>query len=64
MISDSELNSLAVFLGTFMMGLIVLYHFLAVNSLDKSVSASVELSADGSTSAVAAHSRGSAVVGK
>ncbi|KAL7275968.1 hypothetical protein RUND412_001068 [Rhizina undulata] len=32
MITDQELNSLAIFLGSLMMGLIVLYHFLAVNS--------------------------------
>jgi hypothetical protein len=40
MITDNELNSIAVFLGTLMMTLIVLYHFLAVNSSDKSASAS------------------------
>lgn len=34
MISDTELNSIAIFLGTLMMGLIVLYHFLAVNAGD------------------------------
>jgi len=32
MITDNDLNSLAIFLGTLMMSLIVLYHFLAVNS--------------------------------
>jgi len=31
MITDQQLNSLAIFLGTLMMGLIVLYHFLSVN---------------------------------
>ena len=34
MISDVQLNSLAIFFGTLMMGLIVLYHFLAVNAED------------------------------
>jgi hypothetical protein len=34
MISDTQLNSIAIFLGTLMMGLIVLYHFLAVNASD------------------------------
>ncbi|KAF8421600.1 Oligosaccaryltransferase-domain-containing protein [Tirmania nivea] len=34
MITDQQLNSLAIFLGTLMMGLIVLYHFLSVNSQD------------------------------
>ncbi|KAI5858043.1 Oligosaccaryltransferase-domain-containing protein [Tricharina praecox] len=32
MITDKELNSLAIFLGTLTMSLIVLYHFLSVNS--------------------------------
>ncbi|KAG0642696.1 Oligosaccaryltransferase-domain-containing protein [Tuber brumale] len=32
MISDTQLNSIAIFLGTLMMGLIVLYHFLSVNA--------------------------------
>jgi oligosaccharyl transferase complex subunit OST4 len=32
MISDTELNAVAIFLGTLMMSLIVLYHFLAVNA--------------------------------
>jgi len=36
MITDSELNSITIFLGTLMMSLIVLYHFLAVNSDEKS----------------------------
>ena len=39
MISDSQLNSLAIFLGTVMMGLIVLYHFLAVNSKEGAAAA-------------------------
>ncbi|KAF2638051.1 hypothetical protein P280DRAFT_405670 [Massarina eburnea CBS 473.64] len=34
MISDSQLYSLAIFLGTAAMFLIVLYHFLEVNSED------------------------------
>jgi len=36
MITDNELNSIAIFLGTLMMSLIVLYHFLAVNSGERS----------------------------
>lgn len=36
MITDSELNSIAIFLGTLMMSLIVLYHFLAVNARELS----------------------------
>ena len=36
MITDNELNSLAIFLGTLMMSLIVLYHFLDVNSGERS----------------------------
>ncbi|KAF8474597.1 Oligosaccaryltransferase-domain-containing protein [Kalaharituber pfeilii] len=38
MITDAQLNALALFLGTFMMSLIVLYHFLAVNAEDASKS--------------------------
>ena len=34
MISDNELYSLAIFLGSFSMLLIVLYHFLEVNAKD------------------------------
>lgn len=37
MITDSQLNTLAIFLGTLMMGLIVLYHFLAINSEDSKI---------------------------
>ncbi|KAF8538535.1 hypothetical protein BDD12DRAFT_885035 [Trichophaea hybrida] len=44
MVTDNELNSIAIFLGTLMMSLIVLYHFLAVNSGDNQASASVEYS--------------------
>ena len=40
MISDNELYSLAIFLGSLAMLLIVLYHFLEVNSLDADVPAS------------------------
>lgn len=32
MITDQELYSLTIFLGTLMMSLIVLYHFLSVNA--------------------------------
>ncbi|MCJ1324203.1 hypothetical protein MMC10_000865 [Thelotrema lepadinum] len=39
MISDNELYSLAIFLGSLSMLLIVLYHFLEVNSLDADVPA-------------------------
>lgn len=39
MITDKDLNSLAIFLGTLTMSLIVLYHFLSVNS-DKNSSGS------------------------
>ncbi|KAF8252635.1 hypothetical protein K440DRAFT_631505 [Wilcoxina mikolae CBS 423.85] len=46
MVTDKELNSIAIFLGTLMMSLIVLYHFLAVNSGDNKASASVENSGD------------------
>ena len=42
MVTDKELNAIAIFLGTLMMSLIVLYHFLAVNSADKSASVSAE----------------------
>ena len=42
MISDSQLNSLAIFLGTLMMALIVFYHFLAVNATDSSDSKSTK----------------------
>lgn len=38
MITDAELNRLAIFLGTLTMSLIVLYHFLAVNSNDTEAS--------------------------
>jgi oligosaccharyl transferase complex subunit OST4 len=34
MISDDQLNLLAIFLGAFTMLLIVLYHFLEINSED------------------------------
>ena len=34
MISDDGLNSLAIFLGSLAMLLIVLYHFLEVNAID------------------------------
>lgn len=37
MISDGQLHSLAIFLGTLMMGMIVLYHFLAVNARAESI---------------------------
>lgn len=36
MITDSELNSITIFLGTLMMSLIILYHFLAVNARELS----------------------------
>jgi hypothetical protein len=39
MISDSQLYSLAIFLGSASMLLIVLYHFLEVNSEDHLVAA-------------------------
>jgi hypothetical protein len=42
MVTDKELNSIAIFLGTLMMSLIVLYHFLAVNSSDNTGSVSAE----------------------
>jgi len=35
MISDDGLNSLAIFLGSLAMLLIVLYHFLEVNAIDE-----------------------------
>jgi hypothetical protein len=38
MITDNELNRLAIFLGTLTMFLIVLYHFMAVNSNDTEAS--------------------------
>jgi hypothetical protein len=34
MISDNDLYSLAIFLGSLAMLLIILYHFLEVNALD------------------------------
>ncbi|KAL7944658.1 Oligosaccaryltransferase domain-containing protein [Trichoderma barbatum] len=39
MISDDELYKLAIFLGSISMVLIVVYHFLEVNSKDKSAAA-------------------------
>ncbi|EEP79861.1 predicted protein [Uncinocarpus reesii 1704] len=45
MITDSELYKLAIFLGSCAMLLIVLYHFLEVNSKDKD-----DTVADGGTS--------------
>ncbi|EHK26725.1 uncharacterized protein TRIVIDRAFT_50011 [Trichoderma virens Gv29-8] len=39
MISDDELYKLAIFLGSISMVLIVVYHFLEVNSQDKSAAA-------------------------
>jgi len=38
MISDEDLYSLAIFLGSAAMLLIVLYHFLEVNAKDESLS--------------------------
>ena len=38
MISDEQLHALAIFLGSLMMGMIVLYHFLAVNARAESKS--------------------------
>lgn len=49
MISDKELNSLAIFLGTLMMALIVLYHFLAVNSSDNAEKVAAEAAAESSS---------------
>jgi len=54
MISDTELNSIAIFLGSLMMGLIVLYHFMAVNSGEK---------AGSSARGVSAATRGGGAVG-
>jgi len=41
MISDNGLNSLAIFLGSLAMLLIVVYHFLEVNAKDDEESASL-----------------------
>ncbi|KAI9832256.1 MAG: hypothetical protein M1819_004434 [Sarea resinae] len=38
MISDNDLNSLAIFLGAIAMLLIVLYHFLEINAKDEPLS--------------------------
>jgi oligosaccharyl transferase complex subunit OST4 len=42
MISDNQLYTLAIFLGSAAMLMIVLYHFLEVNSSDKDVPATSE----------------------
>ncbi|EXJ55393.1 hypothetical protein A1O7_08320 [Cladophialophora yegresii CBS 114405] len=46
MISDSQLYSLAIFLGSAAMLLIVLYHFLEVNAQDDESSAASDLKKD------------------
>jgi oligosaccharyl transferase complex subunit OST4 len=51
MITDNELNSIAIFLGTLMMSLIVLYHFLAVNSGEKSTTGEKGTGAKGAIAA-------------
>jgi len=42
MISDSQLYSLALFLGSAAMLMIVLYHFLEVNAVDDEVSSDLK----------------------
>ena len=42
MISDNDLYSLAIFLGSLAMLLIVFYHFLEVNSVEEDTSAESE----------------------
>ena len=42
MISDAQLYSLALFLGSAAMLLIVLYHFLEVNTVDEEVSSDLK----------------------
>ena len=58
MISDDDLYTLAIFLGTLAMLLIVLYHFLEVNAIEDDPSQSEEKTS--STSASQAQSRGTA----
>ncbi|CUS08624.1 unnamed protein product, partial [Tuber aestivum] len=62
MISDTQLNSIAIFLGTLMMGLIVLYHFLAVNASDNS-SDSAEKVGKGAKAVHAGHGGRAGAVG-
>ena len=54
MISDNELYSLSVFLGSAAMLMIVLYHFLEVNAIDESKEADAKLAAQKSGAAKAA----------
>ncbi|RPB02323.1 hypothetical protein L873DRAFT_452174 [Choiromyces venosus 120613-1] len=61
MISDTQLNSIAIFLGTLMMGLIVLYHFLAVNAGDHNNDNNNKTS--GSKAGAKAHSGRAGLVG-
>ncbi|MCJ1309837.1 hypothetical protein MMC25_003498 [Agyrium rufum] len=42
MITDNQLYSLAIFLGSFAMVLIIIYHWLEVNAIDTPESAVVE----------------------
>ena len=42
MISDSNLYSLSLFLGSMAMLLIILYHFLEVNAVDEKISTGLE----------------------
>jgi len=42
MISDSNLYSLSLFLGSVAMLLIILYHFLEVNAVDEEISTGLE----------------------
>jgi oligosaccharyl transferase complex subunit OST4 len=42
MISDSNLYTLSLFLGSMAMLLIILYHFLEVNAIDEDVSTGLE----------------------
>jgi len=42
MITDSQLYTLAIFLGSAAMLMIVLYHFLEVNAVDDEVSADLK----------------------
>ena len=52
MISDNELYTLAVFLGSLAMLLIVLYHFLEVNAIDDNSTAALSTEKAGAKGAV------------
>ncbi|KAJ5469157.1 hypothetical protein N7475_006909 [Penicillium sp. IBT 31633x] len=63
MISDNDLYRLAIFLGSCAMMMIVLYHFLDVNSSDdeaESINSASQIKAEGPTSLVSTETEMSA----